>query len=153
MTPWERLDTEGAKAFEAFALYRDLGPSERSVREVARRLNKSATLIGKWSGQHAWVERCVAWDAEQDRIRRDAMAKEAELMGERHARLARRVLDLAAQRIDALDPNDLPVHQLARLMAEASKLERLALGEPSDRIETSAPATPDEVKRFLAGAE
>ncbi len=74
-------------------------------------------------------------------------------MGERHARLARRVLELAAQKIDQLDPSDLPVHQLARLMAEAAKLERLALGEPDTITETRAPATPDEVKRFLAGAE
>ena len=153
MTPWEQQPKESAKAFEAFALYRDLGPAERSVREVARRLGKSATLIAKWSSRDEWVERAQAWDAEQDRVRREAMQEEAKRMGERHARLARRVLELAAQKIDQLDPSDLPVHQLARLMAEAAKLERLALGEPDTITETRAPATPEEVKRFLAGAE
>ena len=46
--PWERLEGEGVKAYEAFSVYRELG-EERSIRAVAKQLNKSTTLIGRWS--------------------------------------------------------------------------------------------------------
>lgn len=42
--PWERLEGEGVKAYEAFSVYLELG-EERSIRAVAKQLNKSTTLI------------------------------------------------------------------------------------------------------------
>jgi hypothetical protein len=84
LDPWEQQPGESQPAFEAFALYRDLGPSERSTRRVARDLDKNHTLIGQWSGRHRWVERVRAWDAEQDRQRRAALSKEAIEAGRRH---------------------------------------------------------------------
>lgn len=150
MDPWERQDGESAKAYEAFQLYRDASPSDRSLRKLAEQIGKSRTLIERWSSGHEWGERVAAWDAHNDAIRRAAMAAEAQMMGERHARLARRVLDMVAEKLESIDPTDLPPAQLSRLIDTASKLERLALGEPSERVETTA-ATPDEVKRFLAG--
>jgi len=41
---WERQPGESAQAYEAFAIYRDMG-SNRSLRVVAEQLSKSDTLI------------------------------------------------------------------------------------------------------------
>ena len=48
--PWERQFNESRKAFEAFCVYRDMGPA-RSGEKVARELSKSAQLIRRWSAK------------------------------------------------------------------------------------------------------
>lgn len=65
MAIYDRLPTESAKAYDAFCAYRDQGPN-RSIRTLAEQLNRSTTLIGRWSGQHNWIERVKEWDTDQD---------------------------------------------------------------------------------------
>jgi len=48
--------------------------AERSVRRVAKRLGKSASLVGRWSAEDDWPERAAAWDAELDLRRREEFA-------------------------------------------------------------------------------
>ena len=82
---WERRAAESDPAWRAFVLYRDQG-QERSIRRVAQELNKSASLIGRWSAAHDWAGRVAAWASEQDRVRRDTYLDEVEQVARRHAR-------------------------------------------------------------------
>lgn len=109
---WERQTEpdggEPAKAFHAFTVYRDLGPKVRSLEKVAaavrapaaegqiaaiepvgggghRRVPKS---IEMWSKTWRWPARALAWDEEQDRQKREAMAVEIQEMGKRQAQQA-----------------------------------------------------------------
>ncbi len=61
MKPWEPQKGESLKAYEAWVEYRDMSDEDRSLREVARRLKKSLTIIGRWSGRWGWVERLIAY--------------------------------------------------------------------------------------------
>lgn len=129
---WERLPGESAKAYEAFCKYRDMPPGERSLREVARRLGKSETLISRWSSQYRWVARVQAWDDEVDRKAREAHLRTVKEMRERHARLAVAFQQKVAQRIQMIDPDELAPQDLARWLEIATKLERLSRGEPTE---------------------
>lgn len=72
---WERQPGESAQAYEAFAIYRDMG-SDRSLRAVAEKLSKSYTLIGRWSREKKWGERCRAYDNHlDDKARQEALQK------------------------------------------------------------------------------
>ena len=62
MSLWDRQDNEPAKAYNAFTLYRDLGP-ERTLREAAKRLQRSRSLLDHWSADYQWVSRADAYDA------------------------------------------------------------------------------------------
>jgi hypothetical protein len=96
--PWERQPGESDRAFEAFRLYRDLGPSrtlDRAGELVSPRegptgaqggaqdgaqpgRKRGATgCIRGWAAKHHWAERAGAWDAHLDRERR-AAAERAE---------------------------------------------------------------------------
>lgn len=66
--PWERLPGESSPAFEAFRAYRDQPAGARSIRRVGRELDKSSSLVGRWSSDWHWQRRIVAFDDEQDRI-------------------------------------------------------------------------------------
>ena len=131
---WERQPEESAKAWEAFVIYRDLG-LQRSLRKVAEELSKSETLMKRWSKQYDWPKRAQAWDAEQDRISRAAQVEEIKKMRRRHAKIAETAMDKISAALERLDPEDISNSDIARLMSEASKLERLSRGDVGEVIE------------------
>jgi hypothetical protein len=59
---WDRQPEETAKAFNAFTVYRDLG-SLRSIRQAAKALSRSSSLLNDWSRKYGWVVRADAYDA------------------------------------------------------------------------------------------
>ena len=77
------LEKEGAKAYQAFTVYRDLPADERSLTAVSQRLGKAKSLCARWSTQFRWVERATAWDVREDELKRKRRAQEREKMFER----------------------------------------------------------------------
>lgn len=126
--PWERQDRESPQAFEAFAVYRDLGPA-RSVTKVAQELGKSRTLLGRWSRQYTWVMRAAAYDREQDRLFLAEQRQARRDIARRHAKLAQAFLGKAVARLQALDPRELSPGELLRYFQVAAEIERRAVGE------------------------
>ncbi|MDQ0990752.1 hypothetical protein [Streptomyces sp. V3I7] len=126
--PWERQDRESIQAFGAFAVYRDLGPG-RSVTKVARELDKSRALVGRWSRQFAWVMRAAAYDREQDRLFLAEQAQARRDIARRHAKLAQAVQSKAVARLQLLDPRELSPSELLRYIQVAAEIERRAVGE------------------------
>ena len=125
---WERQSGESVQAFEAFAVYRDLGPA-RSVTKVARELDKSRALVGRWSRQFAWVMRATAFDREQDRLFLAEQAQARRDLARRHAKLAQAVQSKAVARLQVLDPRELSPSELLRYVQVAAEIERRAVGE------------------------
>lgn len=82
--PWERLENESSKAFQAFCIYRDLGP-DRNLNASYRTFKQSTEPVRApgfwqdWSSEFRWVERSAAYDdyieAERRRIRESEMRK------------------------------------------------------------------------------
>lgn len=84
---WERQPGESAQAYEAFAIYRDMG-SNRSLRVVAEQLSKSDTLIKRWSREKKWGERCRAYDNHFDDVARQEALRKYKKMRTRHIGIA-----------------------------------------------------------------
>ena len=124
IAPWEQQPGESAKAFEAFAIYRDMGV-ERSVRKVTQRLNKSLTLIGKWSSRYNWPERARAYDRDLDRQAHAQAVREVRSMTNRHIRIAMQLQAKALEALEQLNVATLsPKMQLA-FLAKATEIERM----------------------------
>ena len=85
--PWERMEGESAKAFEAFRIYRDMGP-ERNLRAVGERLGKSRAIIERWSSSNQWVERVRAYDNDLERAAHQEALKSVREMQKRHISIA-----------------------------------------------------------------
>ncbi|MDR1439920.1 MAG: hypothetical protein LBJ10_07910 [Clostridiales bacterium] len=130
--PWERQPGEGAKAFAAFAAYRDMGAGDRSIRKVAQNLAKSATAIKEWSARWEWQNRCAAWDAELDRLAREEQKKELLKMRGRHAQIGSALIAKAARALMAIGDGDVKAADIARMADVGAKLERLARGDVAE---------------------
>ena len=105
--PWDRQPNESPKAFEAFAIYRDLGVY-RDQRAVALAVKKQRALLGRWSVTYEWVSRVSAWDAWNDaesRKLKEAARREA-LDGQ--LKLGKQMMESAVEAIAARRDSDTP---------------------------------------------
>lgn len=132
--PWERQPGEGVKPFEAFNTYMLMG-TERSLSKVANELNKSTTLMGRWSGQWRWVERAAAWDVEQEKLARKDQIEAIKKMRKRHAAIATQMLTKVTKKIQKMSEDELTPQDMKAWVETASKLERLSRGDTSEVIE------------------
>ena len=121
--PWERQEGESVKAFEAFTVYLEMG-DERSIREVAQRLAKSRTLIGRWSVTYQWVERVAAFDADVQRKAHAKAVKKRRNMVDRHISIALKTQEKALMALEQMDPADIDPKNLIAMLREATKLEQ-----------------------------
>jgi len=143
---WEQLDDESAEAYEAFALYRDLGAdyNKRSLSEVAQRLGKSKTLMSRWSARHRWVERAKDYDryVESKALLRATKGRAA--MRERQIKLGQKLQQVGLEALEHLVIDD-PETAL-KLIIQGAKLEDTQRGaeqeahKPTARDETESEA-------------
>ena len=98
---WTRLPNETSKAFEAFELYRDMGP-KRSIQKVGERLAKNAKALARLSKRYHWVERANAFDAYVGERKAEDRARELVEMNRRHAEWAQAFEELALEPLKEL---------------------------------------------------
>lgn len=134
--PWERQEDETPKQFEAFKAYRDMG-EERSLSKVSKQLSKSTALMARWSRSNSWVDRCVAWDNEQDRLLAIEQRKEIKKMRKCHADVASAMIATAVKGLKQIQEHmeDIKPQDVARLVDVASKLERISRGDVGEVVE------------------
>lgn len=120
--PYERQPGESSRAFRAFAIYRDLGPS-RSLNAAYRHAKGSQdpalrahAVWSGWSSKFDWPVRAAAYDDHVD----------AQIRHEREARFR----ELEARRMDCEIAEQAEVEQLAALVTE--KIREYAKLPPTD---------------------
>jgi hypothetical protein len=169
--PWEQSPGESSKAYAAFCLYRDQGQS-RSIEATSRVYHghsaqpESKTATGRrrgasgqirlWAERWNWSARAGAWDQELERAKWSKQIKAVEEMAERHAQEALMLQNKAVERLRLLRPEELGPRDTLNYLIEAAKLERLARGEPTERVAEEhrfadvKELTDDELSRIVA---
>lgn len=157
---WLKRANEHPRAYAAFKVYRDMGP-ERSIKKVVRSHGKAKATLETWSRRHGWQERVAAWDADQEEKRRkaedEALKQEAAVWAIRQREVRQRDWDDAqtlrskvrdmlnfplTTRVVRQDGQEIHIHpakftlnNCARMLDIASKLERLATGLNTEKLE------------------
>ena len=132
--PWERMEGEGSKAFEAFRVYRDMGP-ERTITAVGRQLSKSRNLIDRWKDRWNWAERVRAYDNDLERAAHQEAVKSVREMRKRHIGMAAQIQHKGMLALQSLNPNSMKPNELIAFIREATKLEREARNDIVDGYE------------------
>lgn len=143
--PYEKREDESLEAFEAFAIYRDMG-AERSQSKVAAQLGKAVQLMARWSSGNKWTKRCHAYDREMDRREQVGKLKGVEDMRRRQTRIALELQELGAIELKKMlvdarthaKAGTLEQGLVMKLIELGSKLERLNRGEPGEIIQSNA---------------
>lgn len=127
--------TESKPAFEAWRAYARL-MEKRSIRKVAQQLDKSTTLIGRWSVAWKWQERVRAWDDFVSEQENAAFIKERLAMARRQANVAVIGQNAATRALVELDAGiqagtvKLKPMEIAKLLCDTARLERENRGKP-----------------------
>lgn len=167
--PWERQPGETTRAWEAFKLYRDMAPAERSMdgayhltltepQKAAKSRHKAPGAWKDWAIDHDWKQRAAAYDRDQERRRRqerdrvhDAEMKRfrAQLQKDAQAAadVARIALTKGAQGLKDLDMKGAKPGAVASLLRAAAALtgvanETLFVGLGLDELMTTLEDTP-----------
>lgn len=122
--PWERQKGESAQAFEAFSTYLEMG-TDRSIRAVGQKLDKSRTQIGKWSKAWDWQERVRAYDNDVEREARKKALAARKNMVNRHIGIAMQLQKKALEALDSLSVEDMTPKDIKEYIKMATDLERL----------------------------
>ncbi len=142
MNPWDQQPNESSKAFERFALYRDMGAG-RSLRKLAKDLELNPSTLAEISKRHDWQERVTAFDAYIDKASQHNQIIQTKAMKRRQIVLALRAQKLAEKALKKLmrDLDDdaflrkLRPEGLAKLLDTGCRLERLNRDEPEQKLE------------------
>lgn len=143
---WERQPHESGRAFTCFVAYRDLGPA-RTIAETARRIGKHPKTLEDHGCRQSWKIRVAAYDKHMHDIAMQAQEEERREAHKRHIQLARLMQGVGGKALEAmfqkvrLDPTaaeQVPPQEMRLLSETGLKIERLLLGEPNERTETTA---------------
>jgi hypothetical protein len=124
---WERLPRETEQAYRAFRAYLEM-PSPRSMRTVAQQLNRSLTLLARWSTRWRWQRRLESYLADQEERRIRKYEADREEATERHINISKLLQNAAITRMQTLDVARISPETLAKFLALAVDMERKALG-------------------------
>jgi hypothetical protein len=135
MALWERQKKESEPAYEAFWIYCITPKGEkRSYVSVAGKLRKSAALIRRWANRWGWEDRVIAYDNHLLQEEIDALKKDRIAAAKRHASIARSMQTKLIHRLNKLKPEELTPKEITSWLETAVKIERQALGEPTELI-------------------
>jgi hypothetical protein len=164
--PWERQPEDTDASWAAFQVFRDLPPERRTLlgawkaaaqargRTVNPPDGHAPTNWRQWHVRHDWASRAAAWDNEQDRRIREELIRQRAGMARRQAQLGQLLQSKAAQAAQTLATAEVNAHGVAALADTGSKLERLALGEPTERTDAAvsldAGAGEERLQRIVA---
>jgi hypothetical protein len=138
--PWERQEGDSVRSHEAFRIYSNLPPSERSLAKTAEICGKRLNQMLAWSAAHDWVFRTAAWDHEQERVANAARLEAIKRISQQKVEIGAMMLAEVRARIpSAAKSLERSPHALALWAEVGTKLirEGLAIGEqltvPGDR--------------------
>ena len=121
--PWERKHGETEKAFEAFLIYKNLGPGRTQI-EVAQKLRKSISLIRRWASDWEWKNRVIAWDSDVEQKAKEAAQKELKAMILRHIKIGMAIQEKGLKGLNHLDPKRMGAISVREFLDFGTKLER-----------------------------
>jgi len=153
---WERQPNETSVAYEAFTVYRDMG-ANRGLHAVSKTLQKSVTLLGRWSSQHKWVERATAYDDHIEALERGAVEKERIKLKRQRIKILTFYQSKLVEGMKDLDPSSASwkditagLQMIAREM-RAEFGEDKAVVEVNNTVDVSANSTREELLERLKG--
>lgn len=138
--PWEQQPGETRSQFTRFQIFLEAGAIRRVI-TTADVIGVPRNSLHILSSLMRWRERAELYDQEQTRARRARQAVDAEKLHDVEAATAGRMMEQINRGIDALADREeaLAPEQIPRWVETASKLGRLAFGEPSELVSLTSP--------------
>ena len=144
--PWERQSGEPAKAYAQFCLFRDYPYKNKNnvtVPQIQRNRkltvfikDSSETTVKRLSTKYKWFDRAAQYDDYIDEVNRQEQEAEIIKMRRLHAKIARDMIQKAAEKIKSVDIDDISVREAIKMFDIGVHCERLSRGETTENLAT-----------------
>lgn len=125
---WEQAPFETTEEAHALMVYLMMPKGQRTHHETAEMLGVSRGVVSKLSARFDWRMRADAWDrAERDRLRAALAEQELDVRLETN-QMARRAMQLVADRLTMMGPESIEPKDLAVFLKTMVALRREAIG-------------------------
>lgn len=130
--PWARLPGEPAAAYDAFLDYLKQDPANRNFEAVFRHHKASWRTKERWQ----WAKRAEAFDGGLSERKLEALETQRAEAATRQATIGRDMQQLASDRLKAFAEHGgrISAMEAAKIAEIGARLERLALGEPTENV-------------------
>lgn len=140
---WERQENESAEAYEAFSLYRDMAPAERSLARVGQKLGKSKTLMERWSSKHEWKHRVYEYEKYLDALALHKATTQLAEMRARHIKIGQLLQTKGLKALEKIEDKYIESQDAIRMVTEGVKIEATRAGE---ELAAHTPTTRDSAE-------
>jgi hypothetical protein len=143
LLPWSQRTDEPNRMFDAFKVYKSLGPA-RNIEDTAAKIDAGKEsfreTLCEWSSSWGWGARARLWDKEQERVRVIEEREAIRDMVRRHIGIAlkgqKAAMETLKEYIEEGDDGQ-PAKKMTpavaiRLLETCHKMERLARGLPDN---------------------
>lgn len=149
--PWDRQPDETARRYSQFRAYLDLGRT-RTLAESSRTLALSAAYVRNLAAAHRWRDRAAAYDRHGDLLADAAWLEERRQAARDDARTLAKAAAIVEAALDAIDPTDIRVPDLIRLLDVVMRHRRALLGNATQAttvvVTSQAAVDRDEFSRL-----
>lgn len=148
--PWDILDAESAAAYEAFSAYLAMPRRERSLVAAYQRqtgvteAQKASGQWFEWSRAHRWVERSRAWDAHQERSRREAHLEAQARALDDLEMSARALRAKAAQALKEIPVKKIGAYAIVQMFKVSGELDKMVREGRLDLSESQIETLPTD---------
>lgn len=138
LDPWDQQPTETTNRYGQFVTFRDLGP-RRTIKVAAEQMGRNYRNMRGVAAGFRWWERAQAWDKERDRLHQEGWLEERRKAAENDAKLLGAALAKVAQRLENLEPDDMTVGDMTRMLDVVMRNRRQLFGDPTSTIALTGP--------------
>ena len=137
VAPWDKMDDETDRGFDAFTVYRDLHPSIRTYREAANILGISPKQCHKWAGRFKWRMRATAWDRRLDKANQTAQIQsvmERRMQDrDREREIGTKLIEKALQKMEGMPADQVASSMVPSYLRQGVELIRLSDDLPTNK--------------------
>lgn len=127
--PWERMPKEPLKAYEAWKVFRDWPPMDRTIMAIGKKLGLGRQVYN-WAKEYEWEDRVIAWEAELEAEERERRLTALDKMSVKHRKIVNGILKVAVKRLAKMNPDEMDPRTTLQFLLEAMNLERKIIGIP-----------------------
>lgn len=147
---WARQKGEQSLAYEAFRQYLNLG-KDRSIQGAAEAVNRSYSMVRRWSSTYSWVDRSTAFDSHIAGADTDGLIHQISESRDKNLALMDKLRGLLDQRLDHfIERKEDPTVRWTQAVMAMAKVEAnsLLMGQ-KDKQETTIVRIEELVEKAL----
>lgn len=132
---WSRRDDESKQSYDAFEIYLNLGIS-RTGKATSIKVNKSISLISRWSSKYNWIERARAWDNHNTKLFQESYDNATVEIAKRHARLGKTLQGIGMSHVDRIqkEGEEIDFRTATSTVKMGFDMERIAMGQATQVV-------------------